>query len=104
MNVVDEISSGNRLRALIALRDELARRLPDAPSRELPVIARRLQSLLEEIEKLSVASTPSFVDEIHARYASRRAARLAGYQSTMDGENASEGEMMAVLDQDWPSP
>ncbi len=96
MNVVDEISSGNRLRALIALRDELARRLPDAPSRELPVIARRLQSLLEEIEKLSVSSEKSFVDVMRERRDERRAAAYAAFH----GENTQEGEMTLGSNQD----
>ncbi len=95
-DVVVEISSGDRLRALIALRDELARRLPDAPSRELPVIARRLQSLLEEIEKLSVSSEKSFVDVMRER----RDERLAAAYLAFHGENTQEGEMTPASDHD----
>lgn len=55
-DLITATASGDRLEALIALRDFLARRLQHAQSsRDVAAISRRLMQCLEEIEKLEKA-------------------------------------------------
>ncbi len=66
-----EIRSGDRLRGLAALRDVLASRLSDCPSRELPAVVRRLEGLMAEIDRLASPGSPSKAEELKQRRAQR---------------------------------
>ena len=82
---VTEVESGDRKRGLLALRALLARRLEDAPPRDLAALSRRLMTVMEELEQLGDddADKPSAEDEL----AERRAAVL----SAAGVERAAEG-------------
>jgi hypothetical protein len=69
--LVAAAASGDRREALLALRDELARRLVDA-DRDAAPLARQLTIVLEQIDALPVPGESSRVDELAKRRASRR--------------------------------
>ena len=71
--LVAAAASGDRRAALLALRDELARRLVDA-ERDAAPLARQLTIVLREIEQLPVPGEKSRVDDLAKRRARRRAA------------------------------
>ena len=71
--LVAAVASGDRREALLALRDELARRLVDA-DRDAAPIARQLTIVLREIEQLPVPGEKSRVDDLAKRRAQRRTA------------------------------
>ena len=71
--LVAAAASGDRREALLALRDELARRLVDA-DRDAAPLARQLTIVLREIEQLPVPGEKSRVDDLAKRRARRRAA------------------------------
>ena len=71
--LVAAAASGDRREALLALRDELARRLVDA-DRDAAPLARQLTIVLREIEQLPVPGAKSRVDDLAKRRARRRAA------------------------------
>ena len=71
--LVAAAASGDRREALLALRDELARRLVDA-DRDAAPLARQLMIVLREIEQLPVPGEKSRVDDLAKRRARRRAA------------------------------
>lgn len=75
MALIDSASSGDRLSTLRDLRDVLASNIDSCESlRDLSSLAARLQSVLEEIDKLEgPKETGDGIDEI----AQRRAARGA---------------------------
>ena len=66
------VASGDRVASLVALRDELARRLVSA-EREVPAIARQLLMVLRELDDLQPPASESKLDDL----ANRRATRLA---------------------------
>lgn len=69
--LVAAAASGDRREALLALRDELARRLVDA-DRDAAPLARQLTIVLREIEQLPVPGEKSRVDDLAKRRAQRR--------------------------------
>lgn len=71
--LVAAAASGDRRAALLALRDELARRLVDA-DRDAAPLARQLTIVLREIEQLPVPGEKSRVDDLAKRRAQRRTA------------------------------
>jgi hypothetical protein len=71
--LVAAAASGDRRETLLALRDELARRLVDA-DRDAAPLARQLTIVLREIEQLPTPGEKSRVDDLAKRRASRRAA------------------------------
>ena len=73
VGLVAAVASGDRREALLALRDELARRLVDA-DRDAAPIARQLTIVLREIEQLPVPGEKSRVDDLAKRRAVRRTA------------------------------
>jgi hypothetical protein len=73
IGLVSAAASGDRRATLLALRDELARRLVDA-DRDAAPLARQLTIVLREIEQLPVPGEKSRVDDLAKRRASRRAA------------------------------
>jgi hypothetical protein len=73
VGLVSAAASGDRRATLLALRDELARRLVDA-ERDAAPLARQLTIVLREIEQLPVPGEKSRVDDLAKRRASRRAA------------------------------
>ncbi len=73
VGLVSAAASGDRRATLLALRDELARRLVDA-DRDAAPLARQLTIVLREIEQLPVPGEKSRVDDLAKRRASRRAA------------------------------
>lgn len=73
VGLVSAAATGDRRATLLALRDELARRLVDA-DRDAAPLARQLTIVLREIEQLPVPGEKSRVDDLAKRRASRRAA------------------------------
>lgn len=74
MPLVEEVASGDRRRALVALRDRLAGDLDVCESaRDVGTLAARLADVLEQIDALPNRAEVSAADEIAARRASRRA-------------------------------
>jgi len=71
--LVAAAASGDRRAALLALRDELARRLVDA-ERDAAPLARQLTIVLEQIDALPVPGEASRVDDLAKRRQARRAA------------------------------
>ena len=71
--LVAAAASGDRREALLALRDELARRLVDA-DRDAAPLARQLTIVLREIEQLPMPGAKSRVDDLAKRRAVRRTA------------------------------
>lgn len=75
MSLIESASSGDRLRTLQDLRDHLAAAIVGCESlRDLASLSARLQSVLGEIDELSVGQGGGdVVDEIARRRAARRA-------------------------------
>jgi hypothetical protein len=82
---LDEVESGDRRRGLLALRELLAQRLPDAPARDLAALSRRLMQVMEELETLGDddEDKPSAEDELAARRDAVLSA--AGVERTAEG-------------------
>lgn len=80
MSVLSAAQSGERLKALIALRDSLAQSIDDCESlRDLAALSRQLTDVLKQIDELEPdvkAGDP--VDELAARRAARRASAAKG--------------------------
>ena len=70
---VGEVSSGDRRRALVAMRDRLAADMDVASPMVVAQIAARLQAVLGEIDSLPDTGKVSLVDDL----ASKRRARVA---------------------------
>ncbi|MFW5415121.1 hypothetical protein J0910_00410 [Nocardiopsis sp. CNT-189] len=70
----EAVAGGDRAAALEALRDELARRLPDAGDREAASLATQLRLVLADLDALSAGEEADIVDDL----AKRRAARRSG--------------------------
>ena len=71
--LVAVIAAGDRRDSLIALRDELARRLVEA-DKDIAAIARQLTNTLQAIAELPAPAERSTLDEIAAKRAARRTA------------------------------
>lgn len=71
--LVDVVAAGDRRESLIALRDELARRLVLA-DKDIAAIARQLTNILQAIAELPAPAERSTLDEIAAKRAARRTA------------------------------
>ena len=80
MDVLAAAQSDDRLKALVALRNTLARSIDACDSlRDLAALSGRLQSVLGEIDELSPKeATGDSVDEIAQRRAARRAGTAKG--------------------------
>lgn len=88
MDLASAAASGDRLRALEALRDVLAQSIVAADPDKRAALAARLTDVLEQIEKLTpVAKAGDPVDEI----AKRRAARGAGSSSSKRKAGSDQG-------------
>lgn len=76
----EAVASGDRLTALVALRDALAAAIDVCESmRDLPALASRLTDVLVQIESLTPkVEAGDAVDEITARRAARGAGPAAG--------------------------
>jgi hypothetical protein len=70
---VTEFASGDRRRALSALRDRLAAELddPDADARVVAVVSKELRAVVQELDGLSGGEEVRPVDEIAAKRAKR---------------------------------
>ncbi|GAA1766109.1 hypothetical protein [Streptomonospora arabica] len=73
MGFSEEVVSGDRRRALQALRDELAARIPAASDREAAPLATQLRQVLAELDALNTGEEGDVVDDLSARRAARRA-------------------------------
>lgn len=80
MDVLAAAQSDDRLKALVALRNTLARSIDACDSlRDLAALSGRLQSVLGEIDELTPKeATGDSVDEIAARRAARRSGSAKG--------------------------
>lgn len=71
--IAGEVGSGDRERALVALRDRLAAQIDaTASGRDVAALSLRLVDVLNELKKSSPPAEKSPVDEIAARRANRR--------------------------------
>ena len=66
-------SQGNRRDTLVALRDELAARIPGASDKDAAALAGRLERILDQIEAVPDRKDVSAADEIAQRRSARRA-------------------------------
>jgi len=73
LGLVEVVAAGDRRESLIALRDELARRLVLA-DKDIAAIARQLTNILQAIAELPAPAERSTLDEIAAKRAARRTA------------------------------
>ena len=80
MSVAEAASTDDRLKALVALRDTLARSIDACDSmRDLAALSRQMTDVLEQIEKLAPqVEEGDAVDEIARRRAARRAGAPKG--------------------------
>src|SRR5690349_2872521 len=83
-SVEQAASTGDRLRALVALREKLAGAIDGCESlRDLPPLSARLSDVLAQIETLSPkVEVGDAVDEITARRAARRSSATKGSSRT----------------------
>lgn len=72
MALTDEIQSGDRRRALEAMRDALADHMATAESSVVAQIAARLQAVLDAIDALPTESGTSRVDELRRQREARK--------------------------------
>lgn len=68
----EAVASGDRTKALLALRDELARDIENAPCSAVAPLAKQLRDVLTELETLRPKQGASKVDDLAARRAKRR--------------------------------
>lgn len=74
VRTLPEVVAGGDLRAsLEAVRDDLARRVPGAETREVAALARQLTMVLRELSSLPSPATESVLDDL----ANKRANRIA---------------------------
>ncbi|MET9876566.1 hypothetical protein ABZZ36_18355 [Actinacidiphila glaucinigra] len=71
--LVAAVQSGDRRRALEAIRDRLAKELQDAEGRDVAPIANQLRATIAELDALPGGKEVSPVDEFTARLEARRA-------------------------------
>lgn len=72
-DLVAEVASGDRRRALVALRNRLAQELTVAEGRNVAAIAGQLQKVLDAIDALPDETEKSNVVDFAARVADKRA-------------------------------
>jgi hypothetical protein len=72
MALTDEVASGDRRRALEAMRDTLAQHMTTAESSVVAQIAARLQAVIDAIDALPTDSGVSRVDEVRRRREARK--------------------------------
>lgn len=86
MELPEAAESGDRLTALVALRDVLARSVLEAPADKRAPLAARLTDVLEQIELLSpTVKDGDPVDEIAKRRTARGASAATGAGRTAGG-------------------
>lgn len=73
MALSDEISSGDRRRGLVAMRDHLATLLESADANVAAQIAARLQAVMDAIDALPAQSGESKTDQVRRKREARRA-------------------------------
>ena len=73
MSLKSVASQGSRRETLVALRDELAARIPGASNKDVAALAGRLERILDQIEAVPDRKDVSAADEIAQRRAARRA-------------------------------
>lgn len=67
MGFVEEVESGDRMRALLALRRELASAIDEGPgAKELAALSLRLERVLEQIDQAQGATTEE-IDDLAAK-------------------------------------
>ena len=69
-----EVGSGDRYRALVALRDRLAGDLEGLDARYVAPLAKQLADVIREIDSLPQSREASTVDDLASKRAARRAA------------------------------
>lgn len=72
MSLESVAAQGDRRETLVALRDELAARIPDASDKDAAALAARLALILDQIEAVPDRKDVSAADEIAQRRAARR--------------------------------
>lgn len=72
--IAGEVASGDRRRALVALRDKLAAEIDVAPSTVVAQLAGQLTKVLAELDELPTAGKVSTLDELEKRRADRKSA------------------------------
>lgn len=72
--IIADITSGDRIRALIAIRDKLAFDLQWADARCSPSVAARLAAVLADLDAITGGGRVDAVDEVKQRRDARRAA------------------------------
>lgn len=84
MALSDEIASGDRQRALEALREAVAAQLEEAEPKEAAALSRELRQILGELDKLSAGARGDSVDDLAARRAARRSDAANRERSAQD--------------------
>lgn len=63
-----EVTSGDKLRALVALRDTLARRIEAGPDdKDLAALSLRLERVLDQIEAADTGQSDEEIDDLAAK-------------------------------------
>ena len=73
MDLVKAAATGDRVKALTALRDHLAGRMLEADDRSVSAIAKQLSDVLRDLEALAPPKVKSAVDDLAKQRAKRRA-------------------------------
>lgn len=84
--VLGAAQSGDARRALVALRDGLAKAFDDADVNLKPQISGQLRAVLADLAALPVEKKATPVDEIRARREARRAAAAASAAPAVPGK------------------
>ena len=71
--LVSAVESGDRRKALEAIRDKLAVELHDTPGKDAAALAKELRAVISELDGLPGGKERSAVDELAARRANRLA-------------------------------
>jgi hypothetical protein len=72
MALTDDVASGDRRRALEAMRDVLAEHMTAAESSVVAQVAARLQAVLDAIDALPAEAGASRVDELRRQREARK--------------------------------
>lgn len=82
---LDEVRSGDRVRGLIAIRDALANEMKATEGKDVAPLARELQRVMAELERLGAAGEVTPLDELAGRVddevAAARARRAAAAEA-----------------------
>ena len=73
MELTGEVASGDRRRALVAIRDQLALTLAEADAHQVASLARELRAVVAELDAMPGHREGSKSDELAQRRATRRA-------------------------------